>query len=254
MNQPSESNTNREPIPRWAKPILWINDNLIFEAPGKKRIQINRAINFHKIITLFLIYAMMHLTDNFSTGAWVYLSLHGIYGYCWLIKDFGFRDLAFEAKISFFGTFNVYAILIAWYWLTPWLFLSSHTSPSGPEIFFAIAIHTLGVVTMISADAQRHWVTKTRQGLMDFGMCKYTRNPNYLGEIMLYFAYAYLANHWASWTIFGYMVIYFLARMVRKDHSISRHPGWDAYKQQSGLLIPWALINGRAIRDLINKP
>ena len=83
---------------------------------------------------------------------------------------------------------------------------------------------------------------------------RYTRNPNYLGEIMLYFAYAFMARHWLSWLIFAFMTVYFLARMTRKDHSISRHPGWAAYKEQSGLVIPWALLNGRAWKDLFGKP
>jgi len=240
----------REPIPLWSKPLLWVNDRLIFEAPGKPVIQVNWAVNFHKIVTLFLVYWMMHFTNNFSDGAWVYLALHGIYGYCWLIKAFGFRDLQFENKISWFGVFNLYALLVAWYWLIPWLFLSRHIEPSGFDLFVAIGIHTLGVVIMLAADGQRHWVTRYQKGLMTFGMCRYTRNPNYLGEMMLYFAYAYLADHWAAWAVFGYMCVYFLARMMRKDHSISRHPGWAAYKKQSGLVIPWAIFNGRAFRDL----
>ena len=37
------------------------------------------------------------LTEDFGGGsrtlkmAWVYLGLQGIYGYCWLVKDFAFR-------------------------------------------------------------------------------------------------------------------------------------------------------------------
>ena len=70
---------------------------------------------------------------------------------------------------------------------------------------------------------------------------------------MLYAAYALLASHWIAWVIYSYMAIYFLARMKGKDNAISRHPGWQEYKAQSGLVIPWALINGRALLDRINK-
>jgi len=41
--------------------------------------------------------------------------------------------------------------------------------------------------------------------------------------------------------------------MLVKDASISRHPGWAGYKARSGLLIPWAFFNGRAIADLWRK-
>lgn len=246
-------NERQEPIPGWAKPLLWVNDNLIFDAPGKPVCQIRWGVNFHKIFTLFLIFGMMVYTQNFSDGAWVFLALHGIYGYCWLIKDYAFRDLQFEKKISVLGVVNMYILLIAWYWLAPWLFLSRHVVLSGPELFLAIAIHTLGVVVMVSGDGQRHWVMKYHKGLMNFGMYRYTRNPNYLGEIMLYFAYAFMARHWLSWLVFAFMTVYFLARMTRKDQSISRYPGWAAYKEQSGLVIPWALLNGRAWKDLFGK-
>jgi hypothetical protein len=49
------------------------------------------------------------------------------------------------------------------------------------------------------------------------------------------------------------MAIYFLARMKGKDNAISRHSGWAEYKAQSGLVIPWALLNGRAIMDRVSK-
>lgn len=41
--------------------------------------------------------------------------------------------------------------------------------------------------------------------------------------------------------------------MFTKDASISRHPGWDEYKAQSGMLIPWRLITGRALFDLFGE-
>ena len=241
----------REPIPFWARFFLKFADVCIFNAPGKPRIKVAWAVDIHKILTLFIVYAMMHHFQNFTTGAWVYLALHGIYGYCWLIKDFGFRDHQLNDKLSFIGFFNLYAMLIAWYWLIPYLFLSRFIEPSGFVLFVAIALHTLGVVTMIAADGQRHWAMKyrTRSGLFTDGMCRYTRNPNYLGELMLYAAYALLAAHWIAWVIYAYMALYFLARMKGKDHAISRHPGWAEYKAQSGLLIPWRILNGRALYD-----
>jgi hypothetical protein len=31
-------------------------------------------------------------------------------------------------------------------------------------------------------------------------------------------------------------------------------PAWEEYKKQSGIVIPWALFNGQAWRDLFGKP
>lgn len=249
------TDTARDPIPFWARFFLVFADKTIFHAPGKPLIKVAWAVDMHKIFTLFIIYAMMEYYQNFTAAAWVFLGLHGVYGYCWLIKDLGFRDHQLEDKLSFLGAVNLYVFLIAWYWLMPWLAISRFIEPGGVILFAAIAIHTLGVVTMIAADGQRHWILKyrTQSGLIKEGLCRYTRNPNYLGELMLYAAYPLLAQHWIAWAIYGYMAVYFLARMKSKDHAISRHPGWDEYKQQTGLVIPWALLNGRAISDRISS-
>lgn len=246
--------TEREPVPAWARFMLWIHAHLIFEAKGSPRIKVATAVNLHKIFTVFIIFAMMRVTGNFSDAAWVYLALHGCYGYCWLIKDLGFRDHQLDRTTAWWGAVNMYVMLVAWYWLIPWLFLSRHIDPSGPLLAAAIALHTLGVVTMIAADGQRHFTLKYRSGLFTGGLYAYTRNPNYLGEIMIYSAYALLAQHWIAWAIVIYATVStFLPRMYQKDHAISRHPGWADYKAQTGLLIPWGLLNGRAIADRFRK-
>ncbi|MFZ5609622.1 MAG: DUF1295 domain-containing protein [Pseudomonadota bacterium] len=227
---------------------------MAFKAPGKPRVKIAWAVNAHKIITAFIILGLMAAYDNFSPPAWVYLALHGTYGYCWLIKDLGFRDHLLEEKTSIFGAVMLYVGLIGWYWVIPWLFIARHLAPSGFDLFFAITLHSLGVVTMIASDCQRHFSLKYHPGLITGGMYRYTRNPNYLGETMLYSAYAYLADHWLAWAIVAYAVFgTFLPRMYRKDHAISRHPGWEGYYARTGLLIPWALLNGRAFIDLFRE-
>lgn len=245
---------HRDSMPGWASLALRVVDGLSFDAPGRKVLKVYHTVNFHKIFTAFLIFGMMYWYGNWSIAAWVYVALHGIYGYCWLIKDFGFRDHQLEAGISLLGTTGLYVGLIGLYWIIPWLFVSRHVEPSNVDLFFAICLHTLGVVVMIASDCQRHFTLQYRKGLITGGMFRYTRNPNYLGEVMLYASYAYLADHWLAWLLIGYMTFFaFLPRLYRKDVSLSRHPGWREYKHQTGLLVPWALFTGRAWRDLFRS-
>jgi len=77
---------------------------------------------------------------------------------------------------------------------------------------------------------------------MTDGMFRYTRNPNFFGEILIYLAYALLAGHWLTWLVFGYAVLYFYTRMLVKDASISRYPEWDAYEAASSRLVPWRIL------------
>jgi len=215
---------------------------------GPKFIKQAWAVNIQKIITLFLIFGMMIYFDNFSTQAWIYLGLHGIYGYCWLIKDLNFRDQNLEKKVTLGGAIMYYPLLIGWYWLIPYFFISRHVDPGNVMLFVAVAIHTLGITLMIGADCQKYFTLKYRKGLITEGLFTFTRNPNYLGEILIYSAYVLLAHHYVAWIIFGYACLIFYMRMLIKDASISRYPEWDSYIKHSSLLFPWKLLSGSAYR------
>ena len=47
--------------------------------------KLNQIINLHKGLTPFVVCGLMVFYDNFSTPAWIYLSLHGTYGILWLL-------------------------------------------------------------------------------------------------------------------------------------------------------------------------
>ncbi len=229
--------------PAWASLLFRSTAYLTEEfLGGPKLLKMAWVINFHKIFTVFLILGLMLYFDNFSTAAWVYVGLHGIYGYCWLVKDFGFRDGNFHSRVTFGGAIMTYVMLVAWYWWFPYLFVSGHIIPSNEMLFAAVAIHTWGITWMIAADCQKYFSLKYRRGLITDGVFTYTRNPNFLGEIMIYGAYAMLVNHWIGWCVFAYMIVVFYSRMYMKDQSISRYPEWDAYAKASSRLIPWKLF------------
>ena len=238
----------RKRCPAWASRLFNSSEYLLFDVGGGPRVlRLDHAINIQKAVTLFFIYGLMLYYDNFSTAAWVYLGLHGVYGFTWLIKDLAFPNSAFERRVTIVGLGVLYGGLNLLYWSLPWLFISRHVEPSGPMLFAAIFMHTLGVALMAAADVQKNCTLSFRKGLITNGVFAYTRNPNYLGEILIYSTYAMLAAHWFGWLVIVLQVFaLFLPRMLVKDSSISRHPGWPEYERRSGLLIPWALLNGRA--------
>lgn len=94
-----------------------------------------------------------------------------------------------------------------------------------------ILLYVVGIVLMMGSDGQKYFQLRERKGLIDDGFNKYTRNPNYLGEILLYSSFAVLVNDTIVWCIMGYMwVIVFQIRMAIKDHSLSKKKGWEQYK------------------------
>lgn len=79
---------------------------------------------------------------------------------------------------------------------------------------------------------------------------KYTRNPNYLGEIMVYGSFILLVNDMISYIcVVQVWVIVFSLRIYQKELSLRKKQGWVEYSQRSWILIP--KINGRTIDSII---
>ncbi|MFW6066852.1 MAG: methyltransferase family protein [Myxococcota bacterium] len=197
------------------------------------------VINLQKGGTLPFVLALMWAYDNWSTAAWTYAALHGTYGLCWLLKDAVFPDPNWEKRVTFGGAVNMWLLVLGLYWVAPWILVSQRVAASHGLLFAAVVVHTLGVVIMMASDAQKFFVLKERKGLITTGWFARVRHPNYLGEMMLYGAYALLAQHWAPWLILAWVWTgLFLPNMLAKERSMARYPEWEAYKARSGFLLP----------------
>ena len=215
---------------------------------GPKVLKFAWVINFQKASTFFFVALLMMIYENYSTAAWVYMALHGSYGFCWLLKHFAFPDSSWEKKITFGGAVMSFLFVLGPYWLFPYLLISnvlgtSHQAPSNPMLMFCISLHTLGVVIMMASDCQKYYMLKYRQGLIENGMFKYIRRPNYLGEIMLYASYALMVGHWIPWAILALIwSTIFLTNMLMIESSLSRYSNWKAYKGRTAMLFPLNLL------------
>jgi len=103
---------------------------------------------------------------------------------------------------------------------------------------------------MLLADSQKFYTLKYKKGLISDGLMKYSRNPNYLGEIMVYGSFILLTNDMVSYISVGQVwVIVFTLRMYQKELSLRKKEGWQEYSQRSWVLIP--KINGRTIDSIV---
>jgi steroid 5-alpha reductase family enzyme len=179
---------------------------------------------------------------NGSVGAWVYLALHGTYGVLWLLKERIFPDRQWQQAIGWPQAIVMF-LLLGMYWLAPFLLIASGAVPPLPLLAGAIAINLLGVFLHFASDAQKHFVLKLQPGLIEDGFFARCRNTNYLGEVLIYLSFAMVAMHWLPYAVlavFGLAV--FLPNMRKKDQSLARYPGFEAYRERSGLLWPKGLI------------
>eukprot|EP00128_Syssomonas_multiformis_P012759 Colp12_sorted_trinity150504_noHs@36520 len=99
-----------------------------------------------------------------------------------------------------------------------------------------------GVFLHYCSDLQKtlELALKKEKELITTRLWAYLRNPNYFGELLIYGSFALLSNHWIPCTHFATMItLYWLPSMYLKERSISRYPGFAAYKQRSYFFIPF---------------
>jgi len=225
----------------WARFTAFMTERFL---GGPQVLKFSWVINFQKTGTFFYILLLMNYYQNFSVAACVYLALHGMYGFCWMLKHFAFPDRSWEKKVTIGGGLMAFVLVLGLYWVFPYLLISGILGPdqkmaSLTVLTAAISLHTLGVVIMMTADCQKYFTLKYHQGLIREGLFKYIRHPNYLGEIMLYASYAMIVQHWIPWAILAWVWIgVFLINILQKEASMSRYPEWADYKKKSGMLIP----------------
>ncbi|KAK8798750.1 hypothetical protein WA158_007834 [Blastocystis sp. Blastoise] len=218
---------------------------------GPHCIPLNWVINSQKCGTFFFVLFLMIYFQNFSLTMWVYLALHGTYGMIWFFKDTVFPDKGFQQMCTIGSAIACYVIILLPYWVSPVLIASGYTQqPPYILIWFAITLHTLGVMIMMVSDAQKYYVLKIKKGLITDGMFRYVRHPNYTGEMMIYFSYAVLSMHPLPFLILLYVwSIVFATRIVYKEQSMSRHKEWNSYVAETNYLLPIKVIE-HFYRDL----
>lgn len=195
-------------------------------------------IDLHKGATALFVVALMAATGHWTTSAWLYLALHGSYGFMWVYKSNVFPDPAWERRVPPWKAVG-YFLALGLYWSSPVLLVTSGAEAPGWVMCLAAALVVLGTMLHFGSDAQKHFVLRARRGLITDGFFARTRNPNYLGEMMIYAGFATLSLHWLPHVVnLAFWVFVFLPNMRRKDRSMARYPEWAEYTAKSGLLLP----------------
>ena len=195
-------------------------------------------VNLHKGTTALIVLGMMWFYNNFGSGAWLYLGLHGTYGFMWLLKDRIFPDKQWEKEVSVgYAVFAFCALLL--YWVAPWILITSGVEPSGPVIALSVFLVVSGTMIHFASDAQKFFVLKIKSGLITDGFFARSRNTNYLGELLIYSGFALASCHWIGWLgIAAFFMVEFIPNMIKKDRSLSRYAEFEEYKKRSGFFIP----------------
>jgi steroid 5-alpha reductase family enzyme len=200
-------------------------------------------IDSHKGITFIAVLVMMGIYQQWdNVTAWVYLAMHGTYGLLWVTKSRIFPDKQWEQECSIWYGLYIWAGL-SLYWIAPWLITSQDVTVRPWLLSAALLIYIVGVFLHFTSDMQKYIELKYNPDhLITDGLMAYSRNMNYLGEFLIYGAFAVLAMSWIPFAVIAaYFVIIWIPNIRRKEKSLSRYPEFKEYKKSVKLFIPYIL-------------
>jgi len=224
-----------------ARIIHWILFDL---PPNIKIMKANSVLIIQKFLTLPVYLFLIYHYQNFSPIAWVTMALHTGYAFAWLCKALVFPNKSFEKQVSMTSlplNFGYFAI----YWYFGFLTISKETSqhPTNQRLFLSISLTILGMMLSFCSDVRLYFASENHEEIIKDTFFKHTRNPNYLGEILVAIAFAELINNNLAWYIISAMIcLVFLPRMYQKEYSLKLKKGWEEYRDQTYMLLPKLFI------------
>jgi protein-S-isoprenylcysteine O-methyltransferase Ste14 len=199
-------------------------------------------IDPHKGVTALAVLAMIAVYDQWQNPtAWVYLALHGTYGLLWVLKGRFFGDRQWDEPAGL-GYGLVILASLTLYWIAPWVLTSQDVHAPPWYLGLCVSLYAFGVFFHFGADMQKHTSLKLRPGLITDGLWSLCRNPNYLGELLIYLGFGLLAMHWAPLLVLAlFIAVVWVPNMRRKDRSLARYPEFAEWKARTRLFIPFLL-------------
>jgi protein-S-isoprenylcysteine O-methyltransferase Ste14 len=214
---------------------------------GPRPWRLATVIALHKGGTIFFLAALMALMlafGNAGAPAAVYLALHGGYGLVWVAKNAAFPDRRWRKRVTIAGGLFTLGPVLGWYWAIGTIVMARAVPPVYPlpePLWLALAtgLCLAGIATMVAADVQKYTALRDGPRLIDDGMFRFIRHPNYLGEMAIYGAFALIAWHVIPVIVLaGFWTLEFWPNMVLIAASLARYPGWEAWRRRSWALLP----------------
>ena len=199
----------------------------------------NWSIN-NIIIFIAIVLYSIRLTVNFIIG---FDSLKYVdWRYRMLKEKTGvFYQFVNLLGICMFPTIVVYSASI------PAFLLAELHLNFNPLIFIGVAVIILGTLLELISDVQMKKfikVRKDRSEIINIGLWKYSRHPNYLGEILIWFGLATclvaaVPNYWYYYAGAVINLIMFLVISIpmEEGHMKEYKPGMDEYIEKTSMLL-----------------
>jgi steroid 5-alpha reductase family enzyme len=168
-------------------------------------------------------------------------------------EDSRYRDIRerysphFALK-SLFIIFIFQALLAGFVSLPLW-YVFTHATDFGVIDILAVSLWSIGMFFETVGDIQLSSFRKSEAsrngGVLDHGLWRYSRHPNYFGEACIWWAYylfAFSAGGW--WTIVApilmtWLLLKFSGVMLLEKDIVNRRPSYREYIKNTSAFIPW---------------
>lgn len=218
-------------VPAWLRFLLQIDDG---------RLRLRMAINAAKLSALPLCLLIGCVFGHLSNPTFTtYASMHGSYGICWVLKSHLFPDQQWEPETSLYQVVEAF-IALQTYIIPPILIAINGTNLHPLILMMITFVFTIGILLHFASDMQKIVALEHNPGrLIKDRLFVICRNPNYLGELLIYLSFAMLT---ASMTGFLPVATWFyllwIPNLDKKEKSLARYEDWEAYKSKTKKLIP----------------
>ena len=203
------------------------------------------AFALHREMTLVraLLLIAVTLWGVRLTANWAY-TFHGLKYQDWRYTMLNEKTGVFYPVINFVGIHMV-PTLIVWGCTLPAVYAFEHEAAANVGSFIGFTLCLCAVTLQLIADTEMHRFRKNRDGTFcRHGLWKYSRHPNYLGEITMWWGVALsvvsvFPDCW--YLIAGALsntLLFLIVSIPMADGKQSAKPGFDEYKKETRTLFP----------------
>merc|ERR1740129_2292858 len=129
------------------------------------------------------------------------------------MKDYIFPDRNFQHSRSLFYNLNS-VIFLVMYWSGYFLLCKNKHERPIEILLLACFVYNMGALLMFGSDCQKFFTLTYKKGLISTGFFRYIRNPNYLGEIMIYGSFGMIANYKMYWAFLLFVWTCFFSKNI----------------------------------------
>lgn len=198
------------------------------------------------LLLIALAFYSIRLTVNFAIG------FNDIHYIDWRYKQLKEKSGIFFQFVNLFGICMMPTLLV--YLATIPLIIASYSMEAfHPIQILGLSIIVIGTLLELISDIQMKQFIKTRTDrcqIIDRGLWKYSRHPNYLGEIMIWYGVAFTVilptfTYWYYFigAILITLLFIFISIPLEEKHMKTYKPNFDLYKQSTSPLFIWLKKN-----------